>query len=375
MKIIGIDEAGRGPAIGPMIMAGVLYDDMTEDRLKSLGVRDSKKLSSSRRELLEPQIKESVMRYWIAEISVSLIDRKNLNTLELEAAASIIREADAETVFLDVPVAENSRYKFIDRLRKAIQKDIPIVAKSHADDIFPCVSAASILAKVERDRLISSLHSIYGDFGSGYPGDSKTQVFISEWYRYPEIIRKRWQPVRDVIVRKGKIMIVGGRDTGKTEFAKELVNIGIKKGLAVGVLDLDPGQSHIGPPGTLGFGVADKRIRRLEQISPLLTFPVFSLSPSGCEERILTGIEWFKKKVPQVDLLIIDTSGYIRDLNFKRSKIKLINPDSVVFIEHKMELDELKKGLGSIIYSIPVYEGVRKKSRSSRKAFRMKSKG
>ena len=122
MKIIGIDEAGRGPAIGPMIMAGVLYDDMTEDRLKSLGVRDSKKLSSSRRELLEPQIKESVMRYWIAEISVSLIDRKNLNTLELEAAASIIREADAETVFLDVPVAENSRYKFIDRLRKAIQK-------------------------------------------------------------------------------------------------------------------------------------------------------------------------------------------------------------------------------------------------------------
>ncbi|MCK4256173.1 ribonuclease HII [candidate division WOR-3 bacterium] len=375
MKIIGIDEAGRGPAIGPMIMAGVLYDDMTEDRLKSLGVRDSKKLSSSRRELLEPQIKESVMRYWIAEISVSLIDRKNLNTLELEAAASIIREADAETVFLDVPVAENSRYKFIDRLRKAIQKDIPIVAKSHADDIFPCVSAASILAKVERDRLISNLHSIYGDFGSGYPGDSKTQVFISEWYRYPEIIRKRWQPVRDVIVRKGKIMIVGGRDTGKTEFARELVNIGIKKGLAVGVLDLDPGQSHIGPPGTLGFGVADKRIRRLEQISPLLTFPVFSLSPSGCEERILTGIEWFKKKVPQVDLLIIDTSGYIRDLNFKRSKIKLINPDSVVFIEHKMELDELKKGLGSIIYSIPVYEGVRKKSRSSRKAFRMKSKG
>ena len=375
MKIIGIDEAGRGPAIGPMIMAGVLYDDMTEDRLKSLGVRDSKKLSSRRRELLEPQIKESVMRYWIAEISVSLIDRKNLNTLELEAAASIIREADAETVFLDVPVAENSRYKFIDRLRKAIQKDIPIVAKSHADDIFPCVSAASILAKVERDRLISNLHSIYGDFGSGYPGDSKTQVFISEWYRYPEIIRKRWQPVRDVIVRKGKIMIVGGRDTGKTEFTRELVNIGIKKGLAVGVLDLDPGQSHIGPPGTLGFGVADKRIRRLEQISPLLTFPVFSLSPSGCEERILTGIEWFKKKVPQVDLLIIDTSGYIRDLNFKRSKIKLINPDSVVFIEHKMELDELKKGLGSIIYSIPVYEGVRKKSRSSRKAFRMKSKG
>ncbi|MCK4595576.1 hypothetical protein KAT73_02250, partial [candidate division WOR-3 bacterium] len=131
MKIIGIDEAGRGPAIGPMIMAGVLYDDMTEDRLKSLGVRDSKKLSSRRRELLEPQIKESVMRYWIAEISVSLIDRKNLNTLELEAAASIIREADAETVFLDVPVAENSRYKFVDRLRKAIQKDIPIVAKSH----------------------------------------------------------------------------------------------------------------------------------------------------------------------------------------------------------------------------------------------------
>ncbi|MEA3431612.1 MAG: ribonuclease HII [candidate division WOR-3 bacterium] len=372
MKVLGIDEAGRGPAVGPMIMAGVLYDEKMDEALTKMGIRDSKRLTSKRRESLEMRIKENVERYWIVEIPVSLIDRKNLNTLEIESTASIINEADADRVFLDAPVAGSGIDKYIKKLREIVRKETAITAENHADDIYPCVSTASILAKVERDRIIKKLQERYGDFGSGYPGDDKTRKFIPEWHKFPDIVRKRWSPVREAMVRKGRIMILGEKDTGKTELARQLVNIGIDKGMEVGVLDLDPGQSHIGKPGTLGFGIACRKIRRLEQITPLVAYSIFSLSPNGCEERILQGIEWMMERIPQVDLLIVDTSGYTKNMDFKKEKIRLINPDSVVFLERKKELKYLKKGLESRIYPVPVYEDVRKKSDRKRKAFRKK---
>lgn len=372
MRILGIDEAGRGPAVGPMIMAGVLYDEKMDEALTKMGIRDSKRLTSKRRESLEMRIKENVERYWIVEIPVSLIDRKNLNTLEIESTASIINEADADRVFLDAPVAGSGIDKYIKKLREIVRKETAITAENHADDIYPCVSTASILAKVERDRIIKKLQERYGDFGSGYPGDDKTRKFIPEWHKFPDIVRKRWSPVREAMVRRGRIMILGEKDTGKTELARQLVNIGIDKDMEVGVLDLDPGQSHIGKPGTLGFGIACRKIRRLEQITPLVAYSIFSLSPNGCEERILQGIEWMMERIPQVDLLIVDTSGYTKNMDFKKEKIRLINPDSVVFLERKKELKYLKKGLESRIYPVPVYEDVRKKSDRKRKAFRKK---
>ncbi len=371
MRILGIDEAGRGPAIGPMIMAGVLYDENKEDTLTEMGVRDSKKLSPKKRESLEMGIKENVEGYWIVEISVSLIDRKNLNTLEIESAASIINEADANAVFLDVPVAGSGIDKYIKKIREITGYGVQITGENHADDTYPCVSAASILAKVERDRIIKSLWERYGNFGSGYPGDDKTHKFISEWHKFPEIVRKRWSPVRKAMVSKGRIMVLGEKDTGKTELVRELVNVGIEKGMTAGVLDLDQGQSHIGKPGTLGFGITCGKIRYLEQITCLLAYPIFSLSPVGCEERVLHGIEWMMKRIPQVDLLVVDTSGYTRNINFKKEKIRLINPDGVVFLERGEELKHLRKGL-SRIYPIPVYEGVRKKSDRKRRAFRQR---
>ncbi|OYD16108.1 ribonuclease HII, partial [candidate division WOR-3 bacterium JGI_Cruoil_03_44_89] len=359
-------------AIGPMIMAGVLYDENKEDALTEMGVRDSKKLSPKKRESLEMGIKENVEGYWIVEISVSLIDRMNLNTLEIGSAASIINEAGADAVFLDVPVAGSGIDKYIKKIREITGYGVQITGENHADDTYPCVSAASILAKVERDRIIKSLWERYGNFGSGYPGDDKTHKFISEWHKFPEIVRKRWSPVRKAMVSKGRIMVLGEKDTGKTELVRELVNVGIEKGMTAGVLDLDQGQSHIGKPGTLGFGIACGKIRHLEQITCLLAYPIFSLSPVGCEERVLRGIEWMMKRIPQVDLLVVDTSGYTRNINFKKEKIRLINPEGVVFLERGEELKHLRKGLKSRIYPIPVYEGVRKKSDRKRRAFRQR---
>lgn len=370
MKVLGIDEAGRGSAIGPMVMAGVLYDEKMESTLTRMGVRDSKRLAPKKRKSLDVKIRQKVEKCWVIEIPISLIDRKNLNTIEIESTVSMISEADAEKVFLDVPVAGSGIDKYIMRIRETLQKRVSIIGENHADDLYPIVSAASILAKVERDRIIKNLQERYGDFGSGYPVDDKTHKFILEWHKFPEIVRKRWSPVREAMVRKGRIMIMGERDTGKTELTKELANIGIDKGMTVGVLDLDLGQSHIEKPGTLGFGITCRKIRHLEQINSLVTYPIFSLSPAGCEERILQGIEWIIKRIPQVDLLVVDTCGYTRNITFKKAEIKLINPDGVIFLERREELKYLKEGLKSRIYSIPVYEDVRKKSARKRRAFR-----
>lgn len=370
MKVLGIDEAGRGSAIGPMVMAGVLYDEKMESTLTRMGVRDSKRLAPKKRKSLDVKIRQKVEKCWVIEIPISLIDRKNLNTIEIESTVSMINEADAEKVFLDVPVAGSGIDKYIMRIRQTLQKGVSIIGENHADDLYPIVSAASILAKVERDRIIKNLQERYGDFGSGYPGDDKTHKFILEWHKFPEIVRKRWSPVREAMVRKGRIMIMGERDTGKTELAKELANTGIDKGMTVGVLDLDLGQSHIEKPGTLGFGITCRKIRHLEQINSLVTYPIFSLSPAGCEERILQGIEWIIKRIPQVDLLVVDTCGYTRNITFKKAEIKLINPDGVIFLERREELKYLKEGLKSRIYSIPVYEDVKKKSARKRRAFR-----
>ena len=355
-----------------MVVAGVLYDTSIEPILRKIGVKDSKRLSPKKREILETGIKKTVQRYWINIISVSEMDKRNLNSLEMESFVSIINRATAEKVFIDVPVRESSIKEFVAEMQNSIKGDSSIIARNHADDIYPCVGAASILAKVERDRIIKKLHSIYGDFGSGYPADERTRKFISNWDEFPEIIRKRWLTAREAIVKGGRIMLLGGKDTGKTEMAKELINIGIGKNMSVGVLDIDIGQSHIGPPGSIGFGIANGRIRKLENTKELLTYPIFSLSPSGCENKILEGLKWISKRIPCPDLIVIDTSGYIKEIGFIRNMIQTIKPDAIVLLERENELQDLRKEKGIRIYPIPIYADTRRKSKVCRKEFREK---
>ena len=358
MLVLGIDEVGRGPAIGPMIVAGVLYDITIEKRLVEMGVRDSKKLSRTKRELLEKEIKKIVQGYWIDTISVQTMDRRNLNSLEIESFISIINKSSADSVFLDALVQKTKIDKLTKKIKDSVGKRLSITALNHADEIYPCVSAASILAKVERDRIISNLRTIYGDFGSGYPGDEKTERFIREWHKFPQIVRKRWRPVREAMVKQGRIMIVGTRDTGKTALAKDILNIAVDRNMLVGVLDLDIGQAHIGQLGTLGFGISDKRIRKLESISSLIEYPVFSLSPIGSDERIFKGIKWIMKNLPFLDLLVVDTSGDMRDRQFLKGILDIIKPDSVISLEKEGDenFQDVVSNFQLRIYPIPVYK-------------------
>lgn len=201
--VAGIDEAGRGPVIGPMVIAGVLIEDERVHVLYDLGVRDSKRLTLQRREKLYPEILKEVKSYHVEVVDAKVIDlergRKNLNVIELEGMAKIISKLRPDLV--QVGSIEFKTERFRDKLLRRVE--VPeIVSAHHAEDLFPAVAAASIIAKVTRDRLVAKLREIYGDFGSGYPSDPKTVEFLRHVINrgeLPEFVRSSWGTVQRIV--------------------------------------------------------------------------------------------------------------------------------------------------------------------------------
>ena len=201
--VCGIDEAGRGPVIGPMVMAGVIIEEQDIPRLKKLGVRDSKQLSPKSREALFPEIIKSVIGHQIVVISPQEIDNAlfsddlNLNWLEAHKAAEIINTLQPDKAVIDSPSTNCIAYARY--LRKLLaNKHIELVCEHKADINFPEVSAASILAKVTRDKEMADIQKKYGDAGPGYSSNPITQKFIKEnWEKHPEIFRKSWETYKN----------------------------------------------------------------------------------------------------------------------------------------------------------------------------------
>jgi len=198
-RIAGIDEAGRGPVIGPMVVAGVLVREELLGELLTLGVKDSKKLSPKRRERLAGGILRLVDLQHVETIRADQIDLRrrgeSLNMIEAAAMAKILnvlRPDIAQVGSVDV-VCERFRSMILSEMADPVKID----SVHHAEDRFPAVAAASIIAKVTRDSMVASLRREYGDFGSGYPSDAKTRSFIREWYAkegsLPPIVRKSWK--------------------------------------------------------------------------------------------------------------------------------------------------------------------------------------
>ena len=177
MEECGIDEAGRGPLIGPMVMA-VLCGDNNE--LKHLGVADSKKLSPERREFLYTQLagfKQNFIIIGPREIDTYVKDKK-LNIMEeIYAKKLILSLHENSRVYVDSFDVNEGRLEA--KLRESTGKEV--ICRHHADVIYPQVSAASIIAKVVRDREIEKLHGKFGDFGSGYPSDPRTVHFVEAY--------------------------------------------------------------------------------------------------------------------------------------------------------------------------------------------------
>ena len=204
MILCGVEEAGRGPVIGPMVMAGIIIDESDQDKLIQLGVKDSKMLSPRRREELFPQVLRMVKGYRVIVLSPQDIDaalnteNMNLNWLEAVTSANIINDLSPDKAILDCP--SNNIEAYTEYVMKRVDKEVIIISEHKADINHAVVAGASIIAKVTRDREIEKIKKEHGiEFGSGYPSDPRTQKFLKENYLKYNIFRKSWRSYKRLI--------------------------------------------------------------------------------------------------------------------------------------------------------------------------------
>jgi ribonuclease HII len=207
--IAGVDEAGRGCIIGPLVVAGIAVEKEQLQALTALGVKDSKLLTPKKRETLYQEILKITKTTKTVKVTPAEIDKAvqcqrrlhKLNRLEAQTMAQVIETLKPNETFVDA--ADILEKRFATHIRECLTIKTRIISRHKADLIFPIVSAASIIAKVERDREIEILRSEFGDFGSGYLHDEKTKNFITDWLKtnkeYPCCVRKSWKPAKKAL--------------------------------------------------------------------------------------------------------------------------------------------------------------------------------
>ena len=200
MLICGVDEAGRGSMVGPLVIAGVSITHKKIKELDLMGIKDSKKLTPHVREKLYKQIIDFVDDYYVTQINPFTIDQNvrkhQLNSLEAKYMAKVILKLSPDISYVDSCDVNATRFG---KEISGLTNNGKIRSYHHADSRFVIVSAASILAKVTRDKAIKRLHKQH-DLGSGYPSDRKTVKFVANLIKnqvtVPNFIRTSWKPVQ-----------------------------------------------------------------------------------------------------------------------------------------------------------------------------------
>ena len=218
--VLGIDEAGRGPVLGPMVY-GIAFCPVNRSKdLKALGVDDSKALTEEQREkLLDKVLDNNDYIGWAVDIlsptfistSMNKRGKYNLNAMSHDTAIGLVKEA----IQLGVAVSEvyvdtvGPPEKYQAKL-EGIFPSLKITVAKKADSLYPCVSAASICAKVARDRALKQWKfdegDISGPWGSGYPGDPVTKRFLQDQihpiFGFPGIVRFSWKTAEKILTEK-----------------------------------------------------------------------------------------------------------------------------------------------------------------------------
>ncbi len=203
-NICGIDDAGRGPVIGPMVIAGIMVHEKDLHKLKGLGVKDSKLLTPNQRELIYNKLIKTFKTYKVIKISPQEVDSYvlskeglNLNWLEADKMSEIINSLKPDEIIVDCPSTNIN--KFSEYIHNKLTVKTELKCEHKADTNFLIVGAASIIAKVTRDKEIELIKKKLGvEFGSGYPSDPKTKKFLKEnWNKYQEIFRKSWSTYKE----------------------------------------------------------------------------------------------------------------------------------------------------------------------------------
>jgi ribonuclease HII len=225
-SIIGVDEAGRGPVLGPLVVVGVRTRD--DGPLREIGVRDSKKCTPELRERLGPQIRRFCEHVVVRMIPAERIDSvravMTLNELEAEVFAEVIRglltskfpagrTPGSIRVFVDAADANAAAFK--ERVLSHLGVRVDLISEHKADENYPVVSAASILAKLARDDEMARISAEVGeDVGCGYPSDPVTMAYIEKAIRengvLPSHTRKSWETVQRFLRKDRKLDDFGG---------------------------------------------------------------------------------------------------------------------------------------------------------------------
>lgn len=222
--VLGVDEAGRGPVLGPMVYA-ISYCPLSRlADLEALKVADSKTLTENERERLFAKMEEDGdFVGWALDIlspnliSTSMLGRVkyNLNSMSHDTAAGLIQHAMDQNVkvtqvFVDtVGMPETYQTRLQQRF-----PGIEVTVKAKADSLFPVVSAASIIAKVARDQavknwqFVESLQGLDSDYGSGYPNDPKTKAWLRKHvdpvFGFPQFVRFSWSTAQAILQKEAE---------------------------------------------------------------------------------------------------------------------------------------------------------------------------
>ena len=199
MKILGIDEAGRGALIGPLVISGVLMED---HKLHTIdGLKDSKKLTPKQREKIFKELSTKTKSITIKipphEIDEALESQHlNLNWLEALHIAKLINSFKPDKVIIDCPSPNIKAYE--EYIKRHLSVKPKLVLEHKADEKHAIVALASILAKVTRDTEVKKIEErIKKTIGSGYPADEITQKFLKEHHEeHASIFRKSWEPYK-----------------------------------------------------------------------------------------------------------------------------------------------------------------------------------
>ncbi len=212
MWLIGIDEAGRGSLVGELMIAAFAIEEGDEPELVRIGVRDSKLLSRTRRESLYLDLMRLGV-FAVLPIRPQQIDSENVNRLEerrvIDLLSIVFRRVGGPRAVKAIYVDKFGELREAPGWLRAAGYKGELVVEPKADLRYPVVSAASIIAKVVRDRRIDVLRSMYGVRGSGYPADPETRGWVMDVIRSgqrPPIIRYSWSTLEgtDAFVKKVK---------------------------------------------------------------------------------------------------------------------------------------------------------------------------
>ncbi|MDO5844150.1 MAG: ribonuclease HII [Methanocorpusculum sp.] len=202
MKFCGVDEAGKGSVLGPMTAGGVLVNDLSE--LDNLGIKDSKQLTPKKRESIFDELTGSFKTYAVIRSPLEIDTRDcTMNRFTAACHAEVLKNLLPDTAYIDA--CDVNAERFAENVSALSGLNIKIISEHKADDKYKIVGAASIIAKVTRDRKIEELKSDFGEIGSGYPSDPLTISFLTDYIKehgeIPCCARKSWQTVDDIIAK------------------------------------------------------------------------------------------------------------------------------------------------------------------------------